>query len=245
MSQRFALFIISLFVGIAGFSFGPVHAMDDFIPVANEAFNPIQPTSVMILAAHDYDPRFQWEEIEAADWYHMVIVKNGQVQFDHWYEASSVCQEGICTTSNDVWATGNGQFTWWMGYWNPSLGADYGSTYESSTFSLSIPLPNAPVSTGSPNGTINDTTPGLTWHNGSGALWYNIVVVPADYSSVAYDGWHNRTDVCSTELDLCGVNVPNPLPFGQYEVWGRSWNTSGTSTWVKLSEFTIGLGITS
>ncbi len=246
MARFTVSFIFSLLVGLIGMGMSAEPALatiDDILPPQPSVFTPINPVSnKVVITTAEYPRNFQWESVPAAEWYHIIIVKGQEVQFNQWYQASNVCDDGVCTTTHDVWLAGAGQYTWWMSYWSPAIGGAYHNLYESSTFSISIPLPTPPVSTNTLSGNITDTTPNLNWHNGNHAQWYEIWVGPADHSGTSYQGWHNRLEVCSSELDLCGVTTPNPLPLGDYELWGRSWNTAGTSSWVKLAEFSIALG---
>lgn len=240
MSRFITLFILSV---LLGFTFQPVLAAGDILPPQPTEFTPIAPESgKAMMTSAEYVKRFQWEAIDHAVWYHLVILKGDQIQFEKWYQASVVCADGVCTSTDDIWLAGPGEYTWWMTHWNESIGGGYIHLYKKSTFSINFPLPQPPISANSPSGNITDTTPNLNWHNGAHAMWYHVLIVPADYSSIAYEGWHERTAVCSSELDLCGVVTPNALPLGDYEFWMQSWNPAGASAWVKMSEFSVALG---
>lgn len=240
MSRLITTFIFAV---IMGFAVKPVLAVDDILPPQPTEFSPIAPTSGQVITSSgEYVKYFQWEAIDQAAWYHIVIVKDADIQFDKWYQASAVCAGSVCTSQDEIWLSGSGQYTWWMSHWNETIGNGYIHLYKKSTFSINMPLPQPPVSTGMPSGNTTDTTPNLNWHNGSNAMWYQIWVGPADYSATSYQGWHARTAACSSELDLCGIVMPNSLPLGDYEFWMQSWNPAGESNWVKMSEFSVVLG---
>ena len=248
MSTIIRTFILALLLGVISIGSSIIAAADDDIQIPDLLLierNAPEPGET-INTFGQYVENFSWDDVDGAEWYHVVVVKGTQFQFDKWYEASDVCAEGVCITSHEVWLSGSGEFDWWMTYWNEEVGADYVDLYEKSIFSLMLPIPGAPVSDDEPSGQIDDHTPTLPWNNGTNAMWYQVWVGPASYSGTSYMGWHERGEVCNAEINYCSVNVPhsNALSsFVNYEFWARSWNTTGTSAWVKMSQFNIEGGI--
>ncbi|GAB4511749.1 MAG: hypothetical protein OHK0046_10280 [Anaerolineae bacterium] len=180
----------------------------------------------------EYVSKFQWVAVPGAAWYHVFVSSPdfSQIFFDKWYQAADVCNGNVCTTTDDLWLVGNGEFSWWMTYWNESIGADYADLYEESRFTLNLPLPEKVTGSASSNGVV-------TWNADPNALWYHIWVGPADYSATSYLQWHNGAEVCAGSA--CSVTV-NGLSAGDYEFWAQTWNPAGVTDWHKVADFTVG-----
>jgi len=242
MSKVSIIFIFAVLIGIIGAA--PAMATDDLLgPV--DPIDRIYPADGQLIdESSEYNPNFSWQHMNGAEWYRVIIAKSGQIKFDQWYEASQVCQEGVCTSGN-IWLAGTGEFNFWMTRWSPEIGSQFKYMYEKTTFTLDMPLPQPPAEgSGTPTGEINDTTPALTWENGSHAMWYQIWVGPKDLSGPIHYKWYRSDDVCSTEFNICGFTLENSVPQDDYIVFGRAWNPTGYSRWVVLNEFSVKFGLT-
>jgi len=245
MSRISIIFIFAVLVGIVGGA--PAMATDDLLaPVT--PIDRIYPADGQVIDnSADYDTNFRWSHMEEIDYYRVVIVGDDQVFHDKWYDAAQACQEGVCTTSSDIWLGLNSGYDFWMTRWNPTIGAGYVNMWEKTSFTVDMPMPLPPAAgSGTPTGETNDSTPSLTWQNsgGSHAMWYQIWVGPSDLSGPMTNQWFNRDEVCSSEVNVCGFTIENALPHDDYIVFGRAWNMAGMSPWVILNQFSVKFGLT-
>lgn len=236
MVKKFIMLSIMALISIIAVA--PTAANDEiFVPPAPlERYYPMDEAD--ITEGGQYNRNFYWEHVDGIEWYHVVLAHYGEIVFDQWYEASEHCdQSDMYCVSGDIWLSGAGQYEWWITRWNAEIGEDYQLMYEESTFSLNIPLPNPPSAPELQLANMSDTTPVIYWLNGADALWYEIWVGPANYSSTSHTGWYDRAMDCDGEG--CSFEMVDPLTMGSYEVWGRSWNPTGMSNWNLVGEFTV------
>ncbi|GAB4527245.1 MAG: hypothetical protein OHK0046_44870 [Anaerolineae bacterium] len=184
----------------------------------------------------EYVSKFQWTAVSGAAWYHVFVSSPdlSQVFFDKWYMASAVCNGNTCTTPDDIWLVGNGEFAWWMTYWSESIGADYLNLYNESRFTLSLPQPGTTTGT-APTGNVSGSIT-LQWNANPNALWYQVWAGPADYSDTSYLQWLNGSEVCAG--GVCEVNI-GTLAANDYEFWLQAWNPAGQTDWARMTEFTV------
>jgi glucose/arabinose dehydrogenase len=66
----------------------------------------------------DHSPSFTWNQVSGANWYYLWINDGPSSKvFDKWYEASAICNAGICTVPDPV-TLGSGNYAWWVQTWN-------------------------------------------------------------------------------------------------------------------------------
>ncbi|GAB4526107.1 MAG: hypothetical protein OHK0046_42620 [Anaerolineae bacterium] len=198
-------------------------------PVSGQTIERIAPANnSQMRSAADYVARFQWKEVSGASWYHVFVSTPdfSTVVHDRWYQGSEVCSGGVCTLTDTVWLTTNGEYAWWMTYWNDSIGSNYMNLYQESRFVVNYPLSTPVQATGA----------GATsWNADPNTLWYQVWVGPSDYSTTSYLAWLDAADICAA--GVCSVTVSG-LPSGSYELWTQGWNPAGVSPWSQVSSFT-------
>ncbi|GAB4522478.1 MAG: hypothetical protein OHK0046_35070 [Anaerolineae bacterium] len=178
-----------------------------------------------------YVSKLQWTPATGAEWYHVFVATAdlSLVHYNQWYPASDVCVGNVCTIPDELWLTANGEYVWWMTYWNPTIAEDYIALYEEARFTLNLPIPGTIMGSINPDGT-------LTWNADPNTLWYQVWFGPADYSSTLYVQWVNTADVCSS--GTCSVNV-GALAANTYEFWIQSWNPGAVTEWQQVTEVTV------
>lgn len=198
----------------------------------------IAPEADQVFAAgSDYITRFQWAANEDADWYHVLVatLDYSHIFVDAWYMAGSVCVDGICTTPDDIWVFGSGEFIWWMTYWSPEVGEDYINLYAESRFFLDIPEPGV-LNGIVPVGEIDGANTVLTWQAEPNTIWYNVWAGSADYTTTVYSQWVYAPDMCADGVCSIEVGTLNP---DAYEVWLQAWSPAGLGAWQLIMEFTV------
>ena len=193
----------------------------------------------VIATGDEYISRFQWTPIDGAEWYH-VFVWTGEADgiiHDQWYEAAAVCADGLCSTSQDIWLTSAGEFSWWMTHWSEAIGDGFIDLYAESRFSVTMPAPGA-ITGLSPVGEIAGSAETLTlsWAKEANTLWYQVWTGTADYQSTSFYEWLYAPDVCSGET--CSINIPIPS-VGDHEFWLQAWNPAGLADWQQMTVYSI------
>jgi uncharacterized protein (TIGR02145 family) len=95
-----------------------------------------------------------------------------------------------------------------------------------------------------PSGTITDRTPALTWTVNDCSTWYQLYLINTDdqYKLVQWyeieDNFPNYPETACSQT-ACEINLPESLPFGDYQWWIRTWNDHGNGDWSGMGTFTI------
>lgn len=220
------------------------------VPV-NE-FVPYAPSNgADITGASQYTPNFQWQHMPDAEWYNIWITSADYSAFyvpGAWYPATDaigqaygqtgICQDGICTLPDDVWIAANGDYIWWVAYWNPTIGENYVQTYQSSVFSVNMGQATS-LENVIPAGLTATNPLTLQWTANESVLWYRVWLGLADYSNMNGDlfGWVRADEICSNET--CQIPVPTDLALEDYEWWMELWGPGGYTPWIKVASFQI------
>ncbi|GAB4511337.1 MAG: hypothetical protein OHK0046_09290 [Anaerolineae bacterium] len=193
----------------------------------------------LINSVASYPTRFSWAHVNSAEWYHVVVATPSfsQIFLDKWYRASDICTGETCTTADEVWVAGNGEFSWWITYWNPIIGNDYVRLYDESRFSVNLPQPGNTTAT-APTGTVSGDDITVLWNRNPHAMWYQVWIGRSDYTRTVLLQWINAATSCNATV--CGGQLAgDPLPSGSYEFWIQAWNPAGTSAWQQMTTFTV------
>ncbi|GAB4527242.1 MAG: hypothetical protein OHK0046_44860 [Anaerolineae bacterium] len=195
--------------------------------------------NAVLTVVGDYPSKFQWTAVDSAQWYHVFVSEPdfSVVYFDKWYQAADVCTGTVCTTTDDIWLVGNGEFSWWMTYWNPIIGSSYTTLYEESTFTLNYPQPGNTTGI-APSGTVSGANIAVEWNRNPNALWYQLWIGPADYSDTILLQWIDASDTCNATI-CAGTLTGSALPAGSYEFWIQAWNPAGVTDWAKMTDFNV------
>jgi uncharacterized protein (TIGR02145 family)/uncharacterized repeat protein (TIGR02543 family) len=95
-----------------------------------------------------------------------------------------------------------------------------------------------------PSGIITDRTPALTWTVNDCSTWYQLYLINTDdqYKLVQWyeieDNFPNYPETACSQT-ACEINLPESLPFGDYQWWIRTWNDHGNGDWSGMGTFTI------
>lgn len=167
-------------------------------------------------------PAMAWQSDESATWYKLFISDtSGKKIYSHWYDASSISSDNICSVIPDL-ILSSGSFDWWVKSWN-----EYGSTWsDGMRFSVqSEDTPPSKVTHISPSGTTQTTNPTFTWNADPTATWYKFWIGNSGNEKV-FGKWYDAASICSG--DTCSVTPDLNLSTGNYEWYIKSWNTYGS-----------------
>ncbi len=211
---------------------GPLSPLTTEEPTPTEGMERIAPAADAVWAAGtDYVSKFQWVAQPGATWYHVFVSTPdySTVFIDKWYTANQVCSGNICTTTDDIWLVGSGEFSWWMTYWSDAVGDDYINLYSNTSFTITMPQPGTVV-------TANHNAGVITWIATLNTLWYHVWVGPADHTMTSYTNWLNAANICAG--GICSVNIGS-LDANTYEFWLQGWNPAEVRDWYMVTDFTV------
>lgn len=190
-----------------------------------------------VKSAGDYVSRPQWNHVTTAQWYHVYIATAdyADVIVDEWYREGDVCKDGVCTLPDSIWIPENGEYVWWMGYWNDGLGERYIETYNDTTFTVDMAQPEGlEVLSPDVDGALDRENITLSWNANPDALWYQVWFGPDDYETSMVNRWFAAEEICSA--GVCTLPDSYTLDDRAYELWVELWGPGGYTEWFKALE---------
>jgi hypothetical protein len=180
----------------------------------------------------DQTPAYSWEDVYSAEFYLLVVKKNGtEVVTWLWKNASDICSGGTCVVDPGK-KLGAGNYTFWVlaknsygnGFWSlPGLFTIEGTPDQPNLYD--------------PSGTITDHSPQFSWEDVYSATLY-VLVVRDSSNNVEEWSTYNAADICSA--GTCAV-IPSGLvlPDDSYTWQVLPKNSYGNGFWSLTGSFTV------
>lgn len=182
------------------------------VPVPTpEAPTPITPTGEI----NDLSPGFEWQAVDAAQWYHLYIAKDGAHYYDTWLQA---------TEFQPWWPLAGGSYEWWISAWNPDWANEEWSA--GSAFTVTPVKPGAATLI-APSGTVSTARPAFQWEKTPHAAWYQVYII--HNSQYYYDTWTQQTEFAPDWA----------MGDGNYVWYVRTWGPGGFGDWSDPMDFTV------
>ncbi len=168
-----------------------------------------------------------WEHRPDTVWYHVYLMRDGNVILNRWYEAKAICDEAaVCAVPEAGWFV-NGTYDWWMAGWNPNGTGEYTNT----PFALALAVPDR-VSRTIPATPARTTLP---WVRDPKAAWYHVYLARDDEPII--DKWFDADEICDDAI--CEIDA-RTLENGSYRWWMAAWGPGGMGNYDEVA-FVIGL----
>jgi hypothetical protein len=178
-----------------------------------------------------YAPSFSWDHVPGTTWYYVWVNGPSGNVVKKWYESSTICSAGTCTTASPT-TLGGGNHTWWVRTWNS---AGYGPWSSGMNFNTTIPTIPTAATLVSPTGSGGLNPPTYTWNKVTGVTWYYVWVNSS--SGNVFKQWYEASAVCGAST--CSVTQPSSLANGSYVWWVQTWNSAGYGPWSSSMNFSI------
>lgn len=196
-------------------------------PADQVAGAPVPVSPVMAVAGTR--PRFSWNSVAGATWYHLHIKKadvEGWV-WEPWVEDATTWDPTMDTEPYDFPA---GSYTWRVQGWSAS--SPDGAWSASATFTVGTPKPLAPAATA--GGTQSPT---FEWVGLQGATHYELSIRQALEGGWTWEFWVENV----TQWDPVHNGSTYAFPVGSYQWQVRAWSESASySDWSDAVTFQVG-----
>lgn len=166
-----------------------------------------------------------------ADWYHIVVNKDGSQVVDLWVTAADACQGVICAVEyfdkEPPFVFDNGDYIWYVEAWTePATAGGQWSSVVSDTATFTVNVPTiAP-----PTGVVvvpNQGRSTISWDDDPAATWYQIYLGNAN--GTVYSEWVDKASI-DCDGTRCSFTPPADPVGGTYDYWLRSWGPTGFSS---------------
>ena len=184
------------------------------------AITPIYPANASSLTGTQ-GVQMQWQSVDNALWYRVVVSGSDGYLSDEWYEGAVVCNNGICTADEPHWLS-NGAYIWYVAGWNDD---GLGAWNSGWTFVVNSVAPGV-IQRIAPTGTVTTLEVPFQWQADLNASWYRLYAL-AD-NGYFYDQWINGDDVCSNGICTYTDAI---IPNGDYQWWMVGWGPGGMGDW--------------
>jgi len=180
------------------------------------AANPVGPTGQLAVGARR--PQFSWQAATDADWYHVIVSRQGVGHYaSQWIQHPAT----VCQIAGDFPA---GNYRWWVAAWNPD---GYGPWSAGTDFSVPAMLPDPPVPR-SPTGgvAIASASVDYQWAADNRAVWYQL------WSGRNGAGFHQQWYSAATVVSgaTATATVGNHM-WGEHQWYVRGWGPDGLGSW--------------
>jgi hypothetical protein len=195
---------------------------------------PVEPTLISPSGSTTYYyPTYTWNETlaDASDgtWYYLWVEGPSGNIIKQWYEASTICDAGVCSVTPNINLSA-GNYTFWVQGWNP---AGYGPWSNGVNFNVLLPDPTTLIS---PAGDIVSSAPAYTWNEVPGVTWYYLWV--NDPSGNVLKHWYTSAQA-SCNGSSCSITPDITLNGGAHTWWIQTWNNAGYGPWSTGMTFSV------
>ena len=183
----------------------------------------------------DSTPTYTWNAVDGATFYYLQVDKAPGPVIQVWYEASVVCNGGICSAKPTTPVLSAGAHAWSVQTWNS---AGYGPWSAVMNFSLPGVTPPGGTTLVSPAGSLIEIPLTYIWNDVPAATWYYLKVSTS--SSDVFKQWYTATQA-NCDGSICFVTDPIQLSSGTYTWSVQTWSSAGYGPWSSGMDFSMNL----
>ncbi len=169
-------------------------------------------------------PKLQWDAVDRATDYYVLIFRNGKAYINEWSKTNMYVPEKDLP---------GGHYKWWIRPYNAD---GYGPWSDAMEFDITNQVPGRIVLL-SPMGNKTASPTNYEWQADSAATWYKLLV-QRDGKTYKKNLWFYTGVTNGVISEILGDHS-----VGKYKWWVQAWGPDGLGPWSSSAAFTYGLPI--